>query len=64
MSRLDFTVQEKVYFELNKQNRTTADTDSKFLKENDTLSKMQEEIDLQDWLEIFEEDQVKLQGCR
>ena len=64
MSRLDFTVQEKVYFELNKQDRTTTDTDSKFLKENDTLGKMQEEIDLQDWLEIFEEDQVKLQGCR
>ena len=64
MSKLDLTLQEKTLLELNEINKELVDV-------NDTLSNQENvndfkkmDIDLEDWLEIFEEDQVKLQGCR
>ncbi len=64
MSKLDLTLQEKTLLELNEINKDLVDV-------NDTLSNQENvndfkkmDIDLEDWLEIFEEDQVKLQGCR
>jgi hypothetical protein len=64
MSKLDLTLQEKPLLELNEINKDLVDV-------NDTLSNQENvndfkkmDIDLEDWLEIFEEDQVKLQGCR
>ncbi len=64
MSKLDLILQEKTLLELNEINKDLVDV-------NDTLSNQENvndfkkmDIDLEDWLEIFEEDQVKLQGCR
>ena len=64
MSKLDLTLQEKTLLELNEMNQDLVNV-------NDTLSNQESvngfkkmDIDLQDWLEIFEEDQVKLEGCR
>ena len=64
MSKLDLTLQEKTLLELNEMKHDLIDV-------NDTLSNQEGvngfkkmDIDLEDWLEIFEEDQVKLEGCR
>lgn len=56
MSRLDVVETDKTLLEL-------SDT----LVKSETipsLTKEKEEIDLSDWLEVFAEDQVKLEGCR
>ena len=64
MSKLDLTLQEKTLLELNEMNKD-------FVNVNDTLSNQESvngfkkmDIDLQDWLDVFEEDQVTLEGCR
>ena len=64
MSKLDLTLQEKTLLELNKMNKDLVNV-------NDTLSNQESvndfkkmDLDLQDWLEVFEEDQVTLEGCR
>ena len=61
MSRLDVIETEKSLREQNEMLEKLTDLQS--VHENiDTIQ--EEEIDLQEWLEIFAEDQVKLQGCR
>ena len=61
MSRLDVIETEKSLREQNEMLEKLKDLQS--VHENiDTIQ--EEEIDLQAWLEVFAEDQVKLQGCR
>ena len=61
MSRLDVIETEKSLREQNEMLEKLTDLQS--VHENiDTIQ--EEEIDLQAWLEVFAEDQVKLQGCR
>ena len=61
MSRLDVIETEKNLREQNEMLEKL--TDLPLVHENiDTIQ--EEEIDLQAWLEVFAEDQVKLQGCR
>ena len=61
MSRLDVIEAEKSLREQNEMLEKLTDLQS--VHENiDTIQ--EEEIDLQAWLEVFAEDQVKLQGCR
>ena len=64
MSKLDLTLQEKTLLELNDMNKDLVNV-------NDTLSNQESvngfnemDIDLQGWLEVFEEDQVRVEGCR
>ena len=64
MSKLDLTLQEKTLLELNDMNKDLVNV-------NDTLSNQESvngfkgmDIDLQGWLEVFEEDQVTVEGCR
>jgi len=64
MSKLDLTLQEKTLLELN-------DMSKDLVNVNDTLSNQESvngfkemDIDLQGWLEVFEEDQVTVEGCR
>ena len=60
MSRLDLTLTEKVLLELNEMNKDLVD-----VKNQESINGLKQlDIDLQDWLEVFEEDQVTLQGCR
>ena len=61
MSRLDVIETEKTLREQNEMSKKLTDLPSVHKKVN-TIQ--EEEIDLQEWLEIFAEDQVKLQGCR
>ena len=61
MSRLDVIETEKTLREQNEMSKKLTDLPSVHEKV-DTIQ--EEEIDLQEWLEIFAEDQVKLQGCR
>ncbi len=64
MSRLDLTLTEKVLLELNEMNKDLVDVNDTFLNQESINGFKQMDIDLQDWLEVFEEDQVTLQGCR
>ena len=64
MSRLDLTLTEKVLLELNEMNKDLVDVNDTFLNQESVNGLKQMDIDLQDWLEVFEEDQVTLQGCR
>lgn len=64
MSKLDLTLAENVWPALNKMNNNLIDINDTFMKQSqsDLLKPM--EPDLQLWREIFEEDQVKIYGCR
>ena len=63
MSKLDFTQQEKLPLEAhevykNFVSKSDLPSNKKLKNKSDNM-----DIDLQDWLEIFEEDQVQMQGC-
>ncbi len=64
MSRLDLTLTEKVLLELNEMHKELVDVHDTFLNQESVNGFKKMDIDLQDWLEVFEEDQVTLQGCR
>ncbi len=64
MSRLDLTLTEKVLPELNETNKDLVDVNDALLNQESINDLKKMDIDLQDWLEVFEEDQVKVQGCR
>ena len=64
MSKLDLTLKEKVFPELNKMNKALIDVNDTFMKQSKSDSLHPMELDLQIWREIFEEDQVKIHGCR
>ena len=64
MSRLDLTLQEEVLLQTNELYKELTKSNASFLNEEEIDSFGQKDIDLKEWLEIFEEDQVKLQGCR
>ena len=61
MSKLDMTLTEKVLLELNKDLLDGNDT---FLDQKSINGQKEMDIDLKEWLEVFAEDEVKLQGCR
>lgn len=67
MSKLDLALQEKTLgkvSEIHKDlvNINKESMDQKGTKGIDGFNKM--DIDLQVWMEIFEEDQVTVEGCR
>ena len=64
MSRLDLRLQKKVIRELNDMIKDPVDTDDTFFNEEGIASLDMMDTDLQDWLEVFEEDEVILEGCR
>lgn len=64
MSRLDLTETEKVLPELNKTNKSLVNVNDAFLNQESINDLKKMDIDLQDWIEVFEEDQVTVQGCR
>ncbi|MCO4845265.1 MAG: hypothetical protein KC427_04525 [Sulfurovum sp.] len=64
MSKLDLTLTEKVLPELNEMNKDLVDVNDAFLNHEHINDLKKMDIDLQDWLEVFEEDQVTVQGCR
>lgn len=64
MSKLDLTRQEKTLLELNEMNKELVNVNTTLSNQEIVNGFKKMDIDLQDWLEIFEEDQVTLQGCR
>ena len=64
MSKLDLAVREKELIEINEMRKDLVDVHDTFLNQESVNGLKQMDIDLQDWLEVFEEDQVTLQGCR
>ena len=64
MSRLDLTLTEKVLPELNETNKVLVDVNDALLNQEGIHNLKKMDIDLQDWLEVFEEDQVTVHGCR
>jgi hypothetical protein len=61
MSILDLEQQEKVLYQFESQKLFIEDTVNKQMIEK-IDDKM--DIDHDEWLKIFEEDQVKMEGCR
>ncbi|HFU74854.1 MAG TPA: hypothetical protein ENK66_01270 [Arcobacter sp.] len=61
MSILDLEQQEKVLYQFESQKLFIEDTVNKQMIEkiDDNM-----DIDYEEWLNIFEEDQVKMEGCR
>ena len=64
MSRLDVLETEKTLLEQNEIKKDLIDLTDLLLVHEKKVNLRKEEIDPQDWLEVFEEDQVKLEGCR
>jgi len=64
MSRLDLRLQKKVIGELNDMIKDPVDTDNAFFHEEGIASLDRMDTNLQDWLEVFEEDQVRVEGCK
>lgn len=64
MSKLDLTVQEKTLLKVNEMQKNLINSNKESLSQEGIDGSNKMDIDLKDWIEVFEEDQVKLQGCR
>lgn len=64
MSRLDLTLIEKDLFDANEIHKDFIDLKDTSLNQKDIDKSSQMDADLQDWIEVFEEDQVVMYGCR
>lgn len=64
MSKVDLELTEKVLLDLNEMKKNLVDVKDTVLDQESKHGSKQMEPDLQDWLEIFEEDQVVMYGCR
>ena len=64
MSKLDLTLQKKTLLELNEMNKDLVNVNDTLSNQESINSFKKMDIDLQDWLEVFEEDQVTVEGCR
>ena len=58
MSKLDLAPQE------NKMNKSLVKTHEAFLKQEKIDYTNNLDLDLEAWMEIFEEDQVSVEGCK
>lgn len=63
MGKSDLTQVENTFLHTNEINKALADVDNKFLNKEGTTSFDKMDIDLEAWLEIFEDDQVKHEIC-
>ncbi|MEN8727752.1 MAG: hypothetical protein ABF276_07300 [Sulfurovum sp.] len=64
MSKVDLELTEKVLLDLNEMKKNLVDVKDTTLGQENRNGDKQMDPDLQDWLEIFEEDQVVMYGCR
>jgi len=63
MSRLDVIETNKAFVEHNEIVKELIEVNDTFLKSENIHIIDKEEIDPQDWIEIFTEDQVKVEEC-
>lgn len=64
MSKVDLELTEKVLLDLNKMKKTLIEVKDNALDQASKDESKQIDSDIQDMLEIFEEDQVVMYGCR
>lgn len=64
MSKVDLELTEKVLLDLNKMKKTLIEVKDNALDQASKDDSKQIDSDIQDMLEIFEEDQVVMYGCR
>ena len=64
MSKVDLELTEKVLLDLNEMKKNLLDVKDTTLDQENRNGAKQMEPYLKDWLEIFEEDQVVMYGCR
>lgn len=64
MSKVDLELTEKVLLDLNEMKKTVIEVKDSALDQVSKDESKRIDSDPQDWLEIFEEDQVVMYGCR
>lgn len=64
MSKVDLEFAEKVLLSLNEMKKTLIEVKDTTLDQANKKTSRQIDEDIQDMLEIFEEDQVVMYGCR
>ena len=64
MSKVDLELTEKVLLDLHEMKKTLVAVKDTSLAQESRNGAEQMDPDLQDWLEIIEEDQVVMYGCR
>ena len=62
MSKLDYVQQEKVFLQVNETHKDALNIDAKLF--NDNTNHGLDDMHLEAWMEIFEEDQVTVEGCK
>ena len=63
MGKVDFALQEKASLHTTEMSKALADIDSKFVSKAGSFSVEKMDTDLEAWLEVFKEDEVKHEGC-
>ena len=64
MSRLDFVQQKALWLKIKQSHQKMFGLQDAFINQNKVNNAEEEAIDLNEWIAIFEEDQVKMEGCR
>ena len=64
MSKVDLDLTEKVLLDLNEMKKNLVEVKDTALDQANKKMAKQIDADIQDMLEIFEEDQVVMYGCR
>ena len=64
MSRLDFVQQKALWLKIKQSHQKMVDLPDALADQNKIDNAEEEAIDLNEWIAIFEEDQVKIEGCR
>ena len=64
MSKLDLVLQESTLRKVNEMHKNLLDLNDDFFDQVVADNSNEEELDLEAWLEVFAEDQVKMEGCR
>ena len=64
MSRLDLEVQKKTLVKVNEIHKDLVNVNKESMDQEGINDSNKMDIDLQAWMEVFEEDQVTVEGCR
>lgn len=64
MSKLDLAQLDSILLQVNEMHKNLFDLNNDFLDKQVADNSSNEALDLQEWLEIFAEDEVKMEGCR
>jgi len=63
MGKVDFALQEKAFLHTTEMKKALEDIDDKFVNRGESYNTDKMDIDLEAWLEVFREDEVKHEIC-